>query len=136
MKPPEWGCSEGSARTSEVPAIFRGVMRLRWLIFLCLSGYAILFAAPVLAAEPTHLLRSAQFLPGSSATPPPNTAAWQRVSLPDNWNLSRPGVGGFGWYRMTFDLPRQPDSLYAIYVRKLSMTAGFYVNGTFIGDGG
>jgi signal transduction histidine kinase len=72
----------------------------------------------------------------SGTAPPPDAAPWQPQPLPDNWNLSRPGIGGFGWYRLKFDLPRRPDRLYAIYVRKLSMNAGFYVNGSHLGDGG
>ena len=82
------------------------------------------------------MLRSAEFLLDDPPTPPPDSAPWKPQSLPDNWNLSRPGVGGFGWYRLRFDLARRPDQLYAIYVRKLSMNAGFYVNGDYIGDGG
>jgi signal transduction histidine kinase len=96
----------------------------------------LLQAAPVHAAAPVLTLRSADFVFSASQSPPPGTAGWERVSLPDNWNLSRPGVGGFGWYRLTFDLPQRADSLHALYVRKLSMNAGFYVNGNYIGDGG
>jgi signal transduction histidine kinase len=71
-----------------------------------------------------------------SELPPPDSQAWQPQRLPDNWNLTRPGQGGLGWYRLRFELRSQPDELYAIFVRKLSMNAAFYVNGILLGSGG
>ncbi len=50
--------------------------------------------------------------------------------------MSRPGQGGIAWYRVRFELPRAPDRLYAVYVRKLSMNAAFYANGALLGSGG
>lgn len=68
--------------------------------------------------------------------PPPDTARWTPQTLPDNWNLSRPGHGGFAWYRVTFDVPATPHAQLAILVRKLSMNAAFHVNGVLVGSGG
>ena len=89
-----------------------------------------------LAAEPILTLDSAEFVLEDSQSPPPDASPWRPQRLPDNWNLSRPGEGGIGWYRLRFELPAQPDRLYAVYVRKLSMNASFYVNGAHVGSGG
>jgi signal transduction histidine kinase len=135
MKPRGWDCFKGAISVSRIRGD-NGVKRLILQALIWLSACVALPASPAQADGPVSLLRSAEFVLSSSDTPPPETASWQQVTLPDNWNLSRPGVGGFGWYRLTFDLPRRTDSLHAIYVRKLSMNAGFYVNGNYIGDGG
>lgn len=88
------------------------------------------------AAAATLKLDSAEFVLDDSPSPPPSSASWQPQALPDNWNVSRPNQGGNSWYRVHFELPRVPGELYAIYVRKLSMNAAFYANGTFLGSGG
>lgn len=88
------------------------------------------------AAQSTLTLRSTQFLLSAAPKPPADTEPWQAQALPDNWNLSRPGVGGFGWYRIRFELPQTPTELHAVYLRKLSMNAAVYVNGEHVGDGG
>lgn len=88
------------------------------------------------AAEPTLTLDAAEFVLGDSKSPPPDASPWTPQRLPDNWNLSRPGAGGTGWYRLRFELPDRPDSLHVVYVRKLSMNASFYVNGAHFGSGG
>lgn len=82
------------------------------------------------------MLTGGEFVLDESATPPPDAAAWKPQTLPDNWNLSRPGQGGNGWYRLRFDLPRQPLVLYAVYIPKLSMNAALYINGALIASGG
>jgi len=125
-----WDCLNRPPRTVSLAATFFGCLLSSFVI-----GFA-LPASPNDAAESSLTLRSAEFLLDAARAPPPDAAPWQPQSLPDNWNLSRPGVGGLGWYRLRFDLPRRPDGLFAIYVRKLSMNAGFYVNGSYIGDGG
>ena len=103
---------------------------------LILIAWVVLLQPLVCAARSTIELNSAEFTLDASTSPPSAAAAWQPQPLPDNWNLSRPGQGGNGWYRLRFDLPEQPGSLYAVYVRKLSMNAAFYVNGNLIGSGG
>jgi signal transduction histidine kinase len=95
-----------------------------------------LISGPGWAADPILRLSAAELILDDTASPPPETAPWQPQSLPDNWNRSRPGVGGNAWYRVQFALPREPDQLHAVYVRKVSMNAAFYVNGTLVGAGG
>ena len=103
----------------------------------CLLFLAWLALVPwSLAAEPILTLDSAEFVLEDSQSPPPDASPWRPQRLPDNWNLSRPGEGGIGWYRLRFELPAQPARLYAVYVRKLSMNASFYVNGAHVGSGG
>jgi signal transduction histidine kinase len=89
-----------------------------------------------LAAASTLKFDVADFVLDDATSPPEDAAPWKPQLLPDNWNLVRPGVGGYGWYRVRFDLPREREALHAIYVRKLSMNAAFYVNGSFVGSGG
>ncbi len=97
-----------------------------WFVLLPLGSYA---------ADSILILNAAEFVLDGAITPP-DAAVWQPQPLPDNWNRSRPGLGGNAWYRLRFELPHQPDQLYAVHVRKLSMNAGFYINGAFIGSGG
>lgn len=88
------------------------------------------------AAEEVSTLRHAGVLLDDSTAPPGDAAAWRALTLPDNWNLSRPGVGGYAWYRLRFNLAHAPAALQAIYIRKLSMNAEFHLNGVLLGSGG
>jgi signal transduction histidine kinase len=90
-------------------------------------------AACALAAPPVVTIDSARFLKSESAEPPPDSAPWQRQALPDNWKKSRPQVFGYGWYRLTFDLPVKPDQPYAVYTPWMRTIGAVYVNGTEIG---
>jgi signal transduction histidine kinase len=97
---------------------------------------ALLLAAlaqrPALAEERFLVLEDAQFLLGRSASPPPDDAPWQRVRLPDNWHLSRPGGAAVGWYRLEFDLPAagSGETNYAIYLpRNSARHIRFVLNG-------
>jgi signal transduction histidine kinase len=103
----------------------------RWML-LCLAA----FPALIFAREQAQTLSSAEFLLDNSDSPPGNSAPWQKLTLPDNWNLSRPNQGGFGWYRLDFNWSATTQELQSIYVRKLSMNASFYINGAFLGSGG
>lgn len=107
---------------------------------LCLAVVTVIVTASLTYAghdqESSLTLRAAEFVLDGSPKPPADEALWRVQSLPDNWNLSRPGVGGIGWYRIRFELLKQPEQIYAIYLRKLSMNAAIYVNGKYAGDGG
>ncbi len=104
---------------------------LRWVLF-CLG----VFPTTAVALDRVQTLDSAEFVLDNSESPPSDSAPWQRLTLPDNWNLSRPDQGGFGWYRLSFDGSAATPELQSIYVRKLSMNASFYINGAFLGSGG
>jgi signal transduction histidine kinase len=111
-------------RRRHAPAALAFLLALNLLCGLCRAD------------EPAMTLVESDFILDDSTTPPPQTAPWQRQPLPDNWNLSRPGTGGNGWYRLHFHLQQRPEHSYAIYVPKLSMNAAFYVNGALVGSGG
>ena len=71
-----------------------------------------------------------------SAEPPPDSAAWQAVSLPEFWPSTRPKVFGTAWYRLRFELPAQPDGPQAVMVARLSTVGAVYVNGRLVGQNG
>jgi signal transduction histidine kinase len=112
-----------------------GFMRLRGL-----GAILALFLAPVPAtADATALLQRldrADFILSDTPEPPPDSAAWQPQALPDNWIGSRPGVSGYGWYRLRFELPTAPDMPCAVYVALLQSAGALNVNGVFAGQTG
>lgn len=103
---------------------------LRLLLFAWLTGTAWAGEAP------RRDFTAADFVLADSATPPPDSAPWQTVALPDQWRLSRPGVAGNGWYRLRFRIDRPDPGLQAVYLPKLVMNAAVFLNGEAIGDGG
>jgi len=62
--------------------------------------------------------------------------AWQPLRLPDNWNHSRPDVGGVGIYRFELDLNVAPNRLWALLLPRVSNTAAVYLNGALLGTHG
>jgi two-component system, NarL family, sensor histidine kinase UhpB len=126
MRRAVWSCSERCPLSRA-----RSTIALRGLTLLCC--FMVCSAG---AVGETVTLDQAQFLLDASASPPSPAARWRPQPLPDNWSLTRPDVGGFGWYRLRFQIPRAPEPLHAIYARKLSMNAQFWINGTPVGDGG
>ena len=93
---------------------------------------ALLSAGP---SQATVTLLAAVSLHDNSAQPPPDAAAWEAQRLPDNWNITRPGIGGTVWYRFDYRID-DPSSVYAVYLPRLSMNGAVYVNGLPIGTGG
>src|SRR5258708_31384847 len=75
-------------------------------------------------------LDSARFIRGDSPWPPADFARGQSQSLPDNWLISRPGVFGYGWYRLRFDLPRQPHRQYGVFLPWFCTLGPPYVHAT------
>ena len=82
----------------------------------------LLAPVPAFADAGASLLRldRAAFVLSDSPEPPADSAAWQPQALPDNWLVSRPGVSGYGWYRLRLDLPAAPEAPY----RRLRSAAG------------
>ncbi|HST02854.1 MAG TPA: hypothetical protein VLJ84_14445, partial [Usitatibacter sp.] len=108
----------------------------RWVSSSAALVLLLALAASALAAQPVVTIDSAQFLKSESAEPPPDSAPWQRQALPDNWKKSRPHLYGYGWYRLTFDLPVKPDQPYAVYTPWMRTVGAVYVNGIEIGRTG
>jgi signal transduction histidine kinase len=132
MRPAGGGSSVSAAVPRQTPAA-------RWLAGKSAWGFIAwiaLICGPCHAEDHILDLSVADIVLDASARPPPDTHLWTPLRLPDNWNLSRPGQGGQAWYRLRFTLDSQPDRLYAVFVRKVSMNAAFYVNGTLLGSGG
>ena len=104
----------------------------RWSTFLLLCAL-LSFQAQATTVLELHI---ADFVMQPGNTPPANDAAWVPLKLPDFWNISRPGAGGDGWYRIHFSLRDVPRDIQAVYLPRLSLNAGAYLNGVFLGDGG
>ncbi|MGY3077285.1 hypothetical protein ACVWZZ_003656 [Bradyrhizobium sp. LM6.10] len=125
MKPERWGLSRYVAAT-----VLRSPQNSLGLLLL---GVLALVLAPMLApipsigatGEPLLRLDQAEFIFSDSSEPPSDSAAWRRQILPDNWLVSRPGVWGYGWYRLHIVLPVEPDKLYAAYVPLLQTFGAF-----------
>lgn len=108
---------------------------VRFLLYFLLNQTGLAWAI-VSTESDVQSLASAEFTLDGSELPPQNSTEWRRLSLPDNWNISRPGQGGFGWYRLAFNVQSASLEVQSIYIRKLSMNASFFVNGQFLASGG
>lgn len=84
-----------------------------------------------LARQPSPtIIEQGQFMLSDALLPPPDDAPWQPVKLPDNWNLSRPGKAGVGWYRLIFDIAPETRATHTIYLpRNSARSLGFFLNG-------
>jgi signal transduction histidine kinase len=107
-----------------------------WIIWagLALAG-AVAMAAP--DSAPEFVISQGDLLLGDDrSTPPPDSAAWQRVTLPDYWYVTRKGTNGYAWYRLRVDVPVQPRGRQAVYVERLRNVGAFFVNGVEVGQYG
>jgi signal transduction histidine kinase len=116
----------------------RAVDILRNVLLRIFAGLLALAAAASMAsaADPaaqTVQLTQAKIILGANSSPPADTAPWQMQTLPDNWNVSRPGVGGEVWYRIEFELSPTQLELSALYIPRLSMSGEALINGERIG---
>jgi len=108
-------------------AILGGVV----LLFLAV-GTAEFIAVPGLP----NVIRftQAEFVPSNARRPPDDLAAWKTVSLPDQWR-NRPDFGGYGWYRMKWNLDRAPEGLQGVFMRnRRARRIAFFINGKPIGS--
>jgi signal transduction histidine kinase len=114
MKRRRWVCSE----------------LLRFAVVAALALTALLAAA---AQDPLITLDSAAFMLTDATQPPPDTAPWQPVGLPDDWAASRPNARGAGWYRLRLELPRAPTLPQALYTPVLRADGQAWINGALAG---
>jgi signal transduction histidine kinase len=91
-------------------------------------------AAPDDGPDGARHLERAEIVLSGDAEPP--SAGWEAVSLPDRWSESRPGVGGFAWYRFEVPGPIAAGEEWAVYLPHVNMNAAAYVNGAPVGSGG
>lgn len=102
---------------------------MRWLVMVWL-----LWASSV--AAQTLELHQAELVLSDALQPPGAEATWQPQSLPDLWVVSRPGIGGNGWYRLRFEWRGDDERIQAIHLPRLCMNGAVYLNGVLLGDGG
>lgn len=82
-------------------------------------------------------LTKADFILSAAELPPAESAAWQMVTMPDDWSSSHPKVYGTAWYRFHFNFNKQNEKeIHAVYIARLCMNVEVFVNGVKIGDGG
>jgi len=77
--------------------------------------------AAATTAPPVTLTR-ADAVVSASPVPPPDSADWQPIALPDNWYRSRPGFRGTVWYRIAFTVPPKGLFTHAVYLPRNSAT--------------
>ena len=105
---------------------------------LVLASAGPVAASAEVAGDAVQRIRSAEVLEAGELYPdalPAPGARWLPRALPDNWASTRPGQGGYVWYRLRFDGPPagQPS---AIYLPGFSMNLQLWVNGQALGTVG
>jgi signal transduction histidine kinase len=110
---------------------------MRFLLrYLLGTLFGALLAVGANAQDALHVLAHGDIVLSDSAEPPPDSAAWQPVSLPDFWPRTRPGVFGTAWYRLRFELRTQPEQPQAVMTARLSSVGAVVVNGRLVGQNG
>jgi hypothetical protein len=87
------------------------------------------------AAQPAVFHEAEFFLSRWYSDLPAEGTPWQRVALPHRWHSTNPGVEGFGWYRIEFNLEDTPFWTQAIQLNDArSNWVDFFVNDTPVGS--
>lgn len=71
-----------------------------------------------------------------SEQPPPDTAAWRPVRLPDRWAENGRARSGTVWYRLRVHLDPAQRELWAFEVAYATMNSDLWVNGMLVGRAG
>ena len=121
---------------SSLPAL---ALRFRraWLASL-LVALLTAAAAPAFALEPgTRVIDEATSVVSGDRRFPAGAAA-ARVTLPDDWAVSRPGFAGSVWYHTRFRLDEStgPEDLLALYIERACSNVQVHLNGALIFIGG
>ncbi len=98
----------------------------------------LLFVTPMVQtdAQGALELNQAEFIAQDTATPPDaHSLHWQPLALPDLWTARGLYAQGV-WYRLRVHLDAPPSELWGIYLFRLHLNAGVYLNGEYLGDGG
>ncbi len=116
------------------------MLRALWSIFALLCALQAVAQEAVPAASGLLHFDSALSVEGGGSRFP-DAPAVRRVSLPDDWARTRPGVRGPVWYRVAFNLgerdPRQPgEPLRALYIAQVCSSLEVYLNGALVFSGG
>ena len=112
--------------------VVRAFIALAWAVAMLLSPVAHAQTVPLDVAakiSPPVALSHAAVVASTANIPPPDTAPWQEVALPDNWYRSRPGFRGTVWYRIPFELPANGVLTHAMHLpRNSSSQIVFWIN--------
>jgi signal transduction histidine kinase len=98
----------------------------------------LLFSVPMVQTDARGVLElnQAEFVVRDSATPPDASSPdWHPLTLPDLWTARGLYEQG-GWYRLHVHLDAPPPELWGIYLFRIHLNAGVYLNGQYLGDGG
>lgn len=101
----------------------------RWIVpvFALIAALAAACAAAAVPAVTT--IERGESVVSDSMVPPPDSAPWRPVSLPDDWNRSRPGFSGQVWYRLAFPTVAAKPT-HALYIpRNSAAEMEFLING-------
>lgn len=103
--------------------------RLVFVLALVVASFVPAVAAVESAGVQT--LTQATFVRSDATTPPSD--AGEMLTLPDTWDLRRPGVAGYAWYAVDWPLAAVPDELGAIYLTATTLPTQVFVNGVSVG---
>lgn len=131
MRPTGCGCSDrsGGARRP-----IRRVEARAWAIAIALALVLSACSSKVAIEQAPPPIRDAAILLTGGTLPPPDDAPWKPQALPDDWSRSRPTASGDAWYRIEFARPTESGDGVAVYIPRLNMTGGVFVNGVALGD--
>ncbi|MEO8102450.1 MAG: ATP-binding protein [Betaproteobacteria bacterium] len=65
----------------------------------------------------------------ASSPPPPQSAHWQEVALPDSWRKADRPRTNHGWYRLSFTIDAQRNTPRAIYIPRITNNVELFLNG-------
>lgn len=106
-------------------------------IFCLFLIQGILFLHHDLTADGVSSLQQSQFISSGSMFPPKfDHQDVEPRTLPDNWNSSQRGVGGSGWYALSFQQEEKQDSLWGIFVPRANMNIAVFINNIEVGSSG
>ena len=66
----------------------------------------------------------------ASAPPPPPSATWQEVDLPDSWRKAGRPRTNHGWYRLYFAVDAERTHPRAVYIPRITNNVELYLNGS------
>jgi signal transduction histidine kinase len=137
--PPYGGRERGAAPPGMMLPRGWGVLRSALAILVLLAS-ASSFAAETrelrTRSDSPWLLFAGETVLSDSRSPPPASAAWEPVELPESWRLTdRHLKGTSAWYRFRV-ADVAPEEPYALYLWRFSMNVAAFFNDELIGSGG
>lgn len=133
MKRARWGSFSPSHKRTSVLRLVPAWWLLRVACLGLLAVVALLCSPRIEAADAVLHLEQAEFLLSESPDAPPDSAPWKPQPLPDDWGVDHRGAAGYGWYRLRFDVPKQPSQPWAVYIPFIGPVGAAYLNGAYLG---